>query len=68
LELVWQVYEEALDIRLVEPRGLGTWDLSHPKVQTIVKQRYPQGVPVDEPAVAPVQLMESSWLEVVHVR
>jgi hypothetical protein len=67
-ELVWKVYADALDLRLVEPRTLGSWNLSHPEVQALVSERYPSGLPVDEPAVSPSQLLESRLLQVVYVR
>jgi len=67
-ELVWKVYRDALDLRLVEPRTLDSWDLSHPAVQSLVAERYPGGVPADEPAVAPAQLLESPLLQVVYVQ
>ncbi len=33
--------------------------LSSPEVQRLIAQRYPEGVPVDEPVISPVDLLVS---------
>jgi len=61
-ELIWKIYERALDIRLCEPARLGSFDLSHPAVRAKLQERYGNQVPLEEPVVAPSQLFASKLL------
>jgi len=65
-ELVWKIYQESLGVRLAEPQRVGDFDLSHPAVQAKLVERYGDQVPLDEPAVAPGQLVESELLVEVY--
>lgn len=63
-ELVWKVYKEAAGIELCKPRPFKSYNLKHPTVQRIAKQRYGsvRNLPLNELAVAPSDLAESDLL------
>ncbi len=63
-ELVWKLYKEA-GIELAPLAKLGSFDLSDPVVQKILKQRYGSNVPLDEPVIAPSALFDSPLLVTV---
>ena len=65
-ELVWKIYDEGLAVRLIDPQRVGDFDLSHPAVQAKLRERYGDAVPLDEPAVAPGQFIESELLVEVY--
>lgn len=60
-ELVWKLYKGA-GITLAPPARLGSFDLSDPVVQRIMKRRYGSHVPLDEPVIAPSALFDSPLL------
>ncbi len=64
-EFVWKVYREALGIDLVALRPMGDYDFSHPVVREIMKKRWGESFPEDEPVVAPEDLYQSELLETV---
>ena len=57
-ELVWKLYKGA-GITLAPLARLGSFDLSDPVVQRIMKRRYGSHVPLDEPVIAPSALFDS---------
>jgi hypothetical protein len=61
-ELVWKIYKNGANIELCDLKKLKEFNLNHPKVQEIMKQRYGNNIPYDEKVVAPSQLYESSLL------
>jgi len=63
-ELVWKVYKEAGGIELCKPRPFKSYNLQHPTVQRIAKERYGsvKNLPLDELLVAPSDLAESPLL------
>ncbi|MGB0991899.1 MAG: YiiX/YebB-like N1pC/P60 family cysteine hydrolase [Akkermansiaceae bacterium] len=65
-ELVWKIYNTA-GVKLCEPRKFSSYNLKHPTVQRIIKQRYGsmQNLPLNELAVAPSDLAQSALLEEV---
>lgn len=64
-ELVWKIYQKA-DIELCPLKTFGDFKLDSEIVKTIVKKRYNADLPpLDEPVVAPSDLMESPLLKVV---
>lgn len=58
-ELVHKMYDRALGIELAPLKKLGDYDFSDPAVQKLAKKRFPQGLDLEEPVVAPVDLLES---------
>lgn len=67
-ELVWKVYQQALGLRLCEPKALKDWNLDSELVQRTMKERYGSAPPLDEPMVAPATLLECALLVTVAER
>ncbi len=60
-ELVWKLYKAA-GIELAPLTKLGSFNLGHPAVRRILKQRYGDHVPLDEPVIAPAAIFDSPLL------
>ncbi|NSL55913.1 YiiX family permuted papain-like enzyme [Uliginosibacterium aquaticum] len=67
-ELVWKLYKSAAGIELAPLSKLGDFDLSHPSVQTKLKERYGNRLPLAEPVIAPAAIFESPLLRTVSER
>jgi hypothetical protein len=65
-EFVWKAYEKA-GVQLCEKRAFRTYNLDAPAVKRIIDSRYGgiDKLPLDEPAVAPGDLSESTLLHEV---
>ena len=63
-ELVWKLYKAA-GIELAPLAKLGSFNLSDPVVKKILKQRYGDKIPLDEPVIAPSALFDSPLLVTV---
>lgn len=61
-ELVWKIYKEGANIELCHLQKLKEFNLEHPLVKTILKERYGNAVPLDEEVVAPSQIVDSNKL------
>jgi len=63
-ELVWKIYQQATGLQLCSPRQVGSYDLHHPAMQKLIKQRFGSmnNLPMDEPMVAPGDIARSSLL------
>jgi len=63
-ELVWKLYKKATGITLCQPRQMRTYNLHHPAVQSIIKQRYGsmKKIPMGELMVAPSDIAQSNLL------
>jgi Permuted papain-like amidase enzyme, YaeF/YiiX, C92 family len=66
-ELVYKIYDDALGIKLGKIKVLKDYDLSHPIVKKIMKDRYGDDVPEDEPMISPGAIYESELLETVKI-
>ncbi|SHJ83099.1 Permuted papain-like amidase enzyme, YaeF/YiiX, C92 family [Rubritalea squalenifaciens DSM 18772] len=66
-ELVWKVFQSCANVELCKPKTIRDYDLSHPKVQALIKQRYGSvnRLPLSEKVVAPSDIAESPLLEIV---
>ncbi|NHN24171.1 YiiX family permuted papain-like enzyme [Flavobacterium jejuense] len=64
-ELVWKIYKEGAKIELCKTKKLKDFNLKHPLVQEIMKQRYGTKVPYDEEVIAPSQLYDSELVETI---
>ena len=64
-ELVWKMYDRALNIQIGELKKLGDFDLSNPIVQDKMKERYGDAIPLGESVISPEQMFQSSLLETV---
>jgi len=65
-ELVWKVYDRALKIDIGDLRQLKDFDLSSPEVQKKLKERYPDGVPLEETVISPQDVFQSPLLTTVY--
>ena len=45
-ELVWKIYREGAGVEIGMPRRMGDYDLSHPVVRELLKERYGDSIPV----------------------
>ncbi|MDR0235439.1 YiiX family permuted papain-like enzyme [Acinetobacter sp.] len=61
-ELVWKTYKKALAIELAPLDKLSSFDLHHPSVKALMKQRYGQHIPLNEMVIAPSTLFNSKQL------
>ncbi len=64
-ELVWKMYDRIAHIKLCPTRPLRSFDLSSPAVRQKLSERYGANVPLDEPVVAPSDLLVSDKLSPV---
>ena len=64
-ELVWKMFDRALNIQIGELQKLGDFDLSNPLVQDKMKERYGDAIPLRESVISPEQMFQSSLLETV---
>lgn len=65
-ELVWKTFHRALNIDIGNLRKLKNFDLSSPEVKEILDERYPDGVPLEETAISPQDVFQSSSLITVY--
>jgi hypothetical protein len=65
-ELVWKLYHRIVGIDLCSLRKLKDYDLTSPDVQEKLRERFPEGVPLEETVVSPQDLFESTSLIPVY--
>ncbi len=66
-ELVWLVYQRALDISIGDLETLGDFDLSSPVVKKLLAERWGENPPMDELVISPAAVFASDKLvEVYH--
>ena len=66
-ELIYKVYFEGLGIELGEKERLGSFDLTHPEVKRLLKERYGENIPVNEVIVSPASIFSSDKLELISL-
>ena len=65
-ELVWKIYKRALNVEIGELETIKDFDLSHPVVQSKIKERYGEDVPMNELVISPSQMFNSAHLIKVY--
>jgi hypothetical protein len=65
-ELVWKMYQRALDLEIGARQKLREFDLSDAMVRAKMRERYGSKVPLDEPVISPAAMFASPLLEVVR--
>lgn len=65
-ELVWKIYNRALDIEVGELSSFGDFDLSDPEVKALIKKRYGDSLPLGEIAISPAAMFDTELLETVY--
>ena len=58
-ELVWKTYDRALGIDIGKLQKVRDFNLIDPTVAKLMKQRYGEAVPMDEPVISPVAMFNS---------
>jgi hypothetical protein len=61
-ELVWKIYDRALGMDIGTLQKIREFNLVDPTVAKLMKQRYGDAVPIDEPVISPVSMFESPLL------
>ena len=64
-ELVWKIYQRATGIELGELKKMKDFDFSNPIVKEILRKRYKDEIPWEEPVISPADIFESKELVVV---
>jgi hypothetical protein len=65
-ELVYKGYWNAFHIKLANPKALREFNIDGPIVRKIMKERYGNDIPYEEPMISPDQLVNSSLLRTVN--
>jgi uncharacterized protein YycO len=65
-ELVWKLFDRAANVQIGRLQKLRDFDLSSPEVQSKLKERYGQRIPLDETVISPGQMFQSNLLVVVY--
>ncbi len=61
-ELVWKIYDRALDLRIGELQELSEFDLDEPLVRRLLKERYGDSIPLEEKVISPASMLRSDKL------
>ena len=61
-ELVYKLYNNALQIELCKPRKLSDFDLNNPLVKEKLNEKYGNKIPLSEPMVSPEDIYKSALL------
>ncbi len=64
-ELVYKIYSEGAGIKICDKKYLKDFDLKHPIVKALMKERYGNKIPLDEMMIAPSTIFESIQMELV---
>jgi hypothetical protein len=65
-ELLWKMYQQATGREIGQLQTLREFDLSHPAVQTKLRERYGKQIPLNEKVISPVRMLESRELVTVQ--
>jgi len=65
-ELVWKIYYRALGLEIGGLRKLKDFDLSSTEVRLKLRERYPEGVPLEETVISPQDVFQSDTLATVY--
>lgn len=64
-ELIWKIYKRATGLEIGKLQKLRDFNLSDPAVQSIMKKRYGNRIPLDEVVISPIAIFDSELLKVV---
>lgn len=65
-ELVWKIYKQSANMEVGKLSRLKNFDLSHPTVQSKLKERYGSQIPYDELVIPPSSIFEHEKLYEVN--
>jgi hypothetical protein len=61
-ELIWKIYQRATGLEIGRLQKLKDFDLSDQAVQSKMKERYGNRIPMDETVISPVAIFDSELL------
>jgi len=64
-ELVWKIYKEATNIEIGKLEQLSDFDLTNEIVQTKMKERFGDNIPLNEKVISPSAMFDSEKLETI---
>ena len=64
-ELIWKIYKKALNIEVGKLQKLKNFDLTHPRVKSIMKKRYGGKIPYDELVISPESMFKADNLTTI---
>ena len=64
-ELVWKAYKNALGLEIGSLQHIRDFNLSNPIVQSKMRERYGDHIPLDEPVISPAAMFQSPLLVTV---
>jgi hypothetical protein len=64
-ELVWKIYQRVLGVELGRLQQLREFNLGHPGVQVILRERYGGNIPLEEKVISPAELFRAPVLVTV---
>ncbi len=65
-ELVWKIYQRALNIEVGDLATLGDFDLTSSVVETIMRARWGDSIPLDQTVISPSVMFDSDLLMEVY--
>jgi uncharacterized protein YycO len=65
-ELVWKIFERGAGVEIGLTATMGDFDLSHPKVQAILRERYGDNPPLGETVISPSAMFAADALQTVY--
>jgi uncharacterized protein YycO len=65
-EVVWKVYHQGAGVQVGTLRKLKEFDFTSSEVRKKLKERYPDGIPLEETVVSPEDVFQSALLQTVY--
>ena len=65
-ELVWKIFDRALNLQIGKLQKLKEFDLSDAIVKTKLRERYGDSIPENEPVISPAAMFDSPLLKTVE--
>lgn len=65
-ELVWKIFQRGAGIEIGKLGVMGDFDLSHPNVQTKLKERFGSNIPLNETVIPPSTMFNAPELYTVY--
>lgn len=64
-ELVWKIYKNVIDIEVGKLQKLKDFDLTHPYVKKLMRQRYGKNIPYNEKVISVSSMFDANNLETI---
>ena len=66
-ELVWKIFDRALGIEIGRTAEMKDFDLSHPRVQALLRKKYGDNPPLTETVISPSAMFSADALQTVYM-